>query len=197
MQTLPADSAVVNHAFPERGWELVSLAEFGDPEPIVVGTAIPRLFSDAFSSKLRYPKVLLARRGAMDVLLKPAPRSSKWAGSVRVFVEVDYKEYDYAGSIGTDGILRPNSAMTTDIVKLLRRFSDDPIAVAAECGQVSGNCSFCRSALSDPRSTAHGYGETCARAWRLPWRANRGLLKITGGLYPYVWVGAGGAARVS
>jgi hypothetical protein len=128
-------------------------------------------------------------------VLRLAGAKSTQPGSVTVTSEGKYGSNTFYGRITATGELQPARTMTAEIAALLRRFNDDPIAVAGECGRITGNCCFCKLALSDPRSTALGYGPVCAEQWKLPWRANRGLLKITGGLYPYVWDSVGGTAQ--
>lgn len=174
--------------------ELISLADFfdGPPAPVQLGPAIPRLFADAVSPRLKYPHINLDT-GHGAVVMRLAGAKSKHPGSVTVTSEGGYDFSVFYGRITTTGELQSKPAMTAEIVELLRRFSDDPITVACECGAITGHCCFCGLPLSDIRSVAHGYGETCAKAWNLPWRVNRGLLKITGSLYGYAWSAVSGA----
>jgi hypothetical protein len=173
---------------------VISLEDFADPAPEQVGLAIPRLFADAVSPRLKYPHINLRTESGAVVVMRLAGAKSPQPGSVTITGEGSYYERAFYGRITTTGELLSKPAMTAEILALLRRFSDDPIAVAGECGRITGNCSFCRLALSDPRSTALGYGPVCAEQWKLPWRANRGLLRLTGGLYGYVWDAVGGTA---
>ena len=55
------------------------------------------------------------------------------------------------------------------VAKLIERFAENPAAVAAEYGRITGNCSFCIHPLTDERSTTVGYGPVCARNYQLPW----------------------------
>jgi len=175
----------------------ISLEDFAEPTPEQVGPAIPELFSNAVSPRLRFPHINLHTSCGASVVLRLAGAKSTQPGSVTVTSEGSFYTRIFYGRITTTGELQPRTAMTAEIIALLRRFSNDPATVAGECGQVTGNCAFCGLALSDPRSTALGYGPVCARAWKLPWRANRGLLKITGGLYGYVWTAVSGAEKVA
>jgi hypothetical protein len=172
---------------------VISLEDFADPAPEQVGPAIPRLFADAVSPRLKYPHINLRTSGAVVVLRLAGAKSSQ-PGSVTITSEGSFHTRTFYGRITGTGELQPTRAVTADVIALVRRFNDDPIAVASECGRITGNCSFCRLALSDPRSTALGYGPVCAEQWKLPWRANRGLLRLTGGLYGYVWDAVGGTA---
>jgi hypothetical protein len=174
---------------------VISLAEFAEPaEPEQIGPAIPKLFTDAVSPRLKYPHINLQTSNGQNVVLRLAGAKSTQPGSVTVTSEGSFHARTFYGRITATGELQPTRAMTADIVALLRRFSNDPIAVAGDCGRITGNCSFCGLALSDSRSTALGYGPVCAKQWKLPWRTNRGLLGLTGGLYGYVWEAVGGTA---
>ena len=55
------------------------------------------------------------------------------------------------------------------VVDILRRFAADPMTVAAEHGHLSGKCCFCNRKLTDPKSTAVGYGPICAEHFGLAW----------------------------
>jgi hypothetical protein len=196
VSTVLAVSTDCNPVF-ERNNELLSLASFFEdaPEPEQVGTGIHELFKNAVSSRLRFPHINLSASSGTSVVLRMAGAKSTQPGSVTITSEGSFHERIFYGRITATGELRSKPAITAEIVELLRRFNDDPIAVASECGRVTGCCSFCGSALSDPRSVALGYGPVCAEQWKLPWRANRGLLRLTGGLYGYVWDSVGGTAQ--
>jgi hypothetical protein len=45
----------------------------------------------------------------------------------------------------------------------------DPAGVASKFGKLHGKCCFCHKSLSDPASTAVGYGKVCASHYGLPW----------------------------
>lgn len=51
----------------------------------------------------------------------------------------------------------------------LEAFAADPSKIGAEDGRLHGRCCFCRIRLTDERSTAAGYGATCASHWGLAW----------------------------
>jgi hypothetical protein len=198
METVQEALQVRNPHFFEYGSEPLSLEKFFDdvPKPVQLGPAIPRLFADAVSPRLKFPHINLRASNGQNAVLRLAGPKSTQPGSVTVTSVGSFHERVFYGRITTTGDLQPRSAMTAEIIALLRRFRDDPIAVAGDCGRVTGNCAFCGLALSDPRSTALGYGPVCARAWKLPWRANRGLLRLTGGLYGYVWTAVSGTEKV-
>lgn len=62
---------------------------------------------------------------------------------------------------------------------LLEEFCKDPETVAIVHGKLMGNCCFCSLPLTDPRSLNHGYGEVCAKHWRLPWGEAAKLRPVT------------------
>lgn len=55
------------------------------------------------------------------------------------------------------------------VVDILKRFSLDPVGEAARHGHLTGRCCFCNRHLEDERSTAVGYGPTCAGHFGLAW----------------------------
>lgn len=63
----------------------------------------------------------------------------------------------------------PRAETPAGLIDGLRRFAADPAAVAAEHGRLTGRCCFCNRGLTDARSTAVGYGGTCAERYGLPW----------------------------
>lgn len=65
------------------------------------------------------------------------------------------------------------------LFKLLEEFCADPETVAIVHGKLMGHCCFCSLPLTDPRSLNHGYGETCAKHWHLPWGQTAPLRPVT------------------
>jgi hypothetical protein len=78
---------------------------------------------------------------------------------------------DWFGRILLDGAFQASQdgAAVPGLAKRLVEFAADPARVAGEDGRLHGRCCFCRQALTDERSTAVGYGKTCARHFGLPW----------------------------
>jgi hypothetical protein len=60
-------------------------------------------------------------------------------------------------------------SLKTELTSVLVALAQAPAATAAQYGHLTGKCAFCGSFLSDARSTAVGYGKTCAARWALPW----------------------------
>lgn len=98
-------------------------------------------------------------------------------GSINVAQE--YKGGFWYGRIHRDGNFEPCQRIEqpTSLVPALKAFAADPARVAAEHGKLTGKCCFCNSALTDPRSTAVGYGKTCASHFGLPWGAKAACTK--------------------
>lgn len=55
------------------------------------------------------------------------------------------------------------------VVSFLQKMSADPVGTAKEQARLTKRCMFCELPLKDERSTAMGYGRTCAKNWDLPW----------------------------
>jgi hypothetical protein len=108
---------------------------------------------------LVHPKVRLAYEG-MTFSLSLAGAASANAG--HLYVKIDG---DYVGKISPAGDYRGKPLA----VAALQSFSADPVAAAKSYGKLTGCCSFCSRPLSDERSTANGYGKTCAAKYGMPW----------------------------
>lgn len=73
------------------------------------------------------------------------------------------------GRVLVDGTFQPSRSAPAALAPRLAQFAAEPARIAGEAGRLVGRCCFCNLALSDGRSTAVGYGETCAANWGLPW----------------------------
>ena len=83
-----------------------------------------------------------------------------------------YGENVYYGRVETDGGYQASRSADDGITAVLRKFSANPVSVAAAYGRLTGNCCFCRKTLTDQRSTSVGYGPVCAVHYGLPWGSN-------------------------
>lgn len=84
----------------------------------------------------------------------------------------------WLGRILLDGTFQPSrecidALAVPAIAARLVAFSADPVAIAGQHGRLTGRCCFCNRPLSDERSTAVGYGGTCAAHYDLPWGEER------------------------
>lgn len=103
----------------------------------------------------RYPGSLNVTSGE-----KPVEERRAWYG--RVMLNGEYQPNPRLGDL----VARDAPAAIT---ARLVEFAANPARVAAEHGRLTGRCCFCNIALSDERSTAVGYGKTCAAHYGLPW----------------------------
>lgn len=143
------------------------------PEPVNVDlTGITELFK-AGGSKIKFPKITLRTVEGQQVELKLAGHASRYPGAVSVSNGEKYNSGRnvFFGYIHTDGRMDLRAGVKQDVVELLKAFAADPAGVAADYGKLTGNCCFCRTALTDDRSTSVGYGPVCAKNYRLPWGA--------------------------
>ena len=140
--------------------------------------AIFELFNTAITSKLQYPKIRLQYEGmngrVFPVVIKRNGAKSKTPGDLAVSNGAEFNSQDniYYGRISQDGKWFANSRCQGNVFAvqgLLERLANDPVGVATEYGKLTGNCCFCDKKLTDPQSTAVGYGPICADNWGLPW----------------------------
>lgn len=131
------------------------------------------LFAKA-KQHLKYPAIVLAVPAA-DVTLRlsvAGPRA-KVPGSITVLdANKGVDGRDWFGRITVDGGFQPAAKLngrTDAIVARLKEFACDPAKVAGEHGRLTGACCFCNLPLKDERSTAVGYGPTCAEHFGLSW----------------------------
>jgi hypothetical protein len=122
------------------------------------------LFNTA-KAHLKYPKITLLCMGK-PVTLAVAGQLSKVPGTVNVMGEGKYPDREWFGRVSPDGQWSPSKSTSPEMLEaltaLLQKFSSQPARVAKEHGKLTGNCCFCNSALSDPKSLAAGFGPTCA-----------------------------------
>jgi hypothetical protein len=52
---------------------------------------------------------------------------------------------------------------------LMYALTEKPQQTVSSHGHKTGKCCFCNSPLTDEKSTAAGFGPTCAKNWNLPW----------------------------
>lgn len=132
--------------------------------------AIYVLFNTA-AEHLKHPKIVLGYNRAgrtSELTIYVAGERSSTPGVLQV------KDGDtWFGRVHQNGNFEhsrrdPPPPAVTDA---LMRFAIDPAGEAAKHGHLTGKCCFCNRALTDERSTAVGYGQTCAAHFGLPWGA--------------------------
>lgn len=121
---------------------------------------------------LKYPKIRLRLDDGTPVVVGRAGDRARFPGTLNVTDGGRYGESRWFGRVHQDGQFksgREARGIEADIARLLARFAADPAGTAAEYGRLTGNCCFCGRRLEDERSTAVGYGKTCAGHYGLPW----------------------------
>lgn len=146
--------------------------ELHPPQPQVaeIGSmaGVIALFERA-KQALKYPKIhLRVPATGQDVCLSVAGSGSKYPGTVIVTDGGRFGANKFFGRISTDGRFSESlSARAAGLEDLLREFASRPAEVASAHGKLTGQCAFCNTKLSDPRSTAIGIGPVCAKNYGL------------------------------
>jgi hypothetical protein len=112
-----------------------------------------------------------------------AGERSKQPGVINVTDGGPFGNNKWYGRVMPDGewvACRNDYPELAAVALLLKRLGEDPLAVAAEFGKMSGMCAFCGKALSDDKSVAVGYGPVCAQKWNLvgQYKASKGFSKL-------------------
>jgi hypothetical protein len=153
--------------------------------PRTVGdiTAIVALI-DRAKSRLKYPALLIASP-AGTLRISVAGPAAREPGSITV-VSQDRRNAEgrrmWFGRVTTAGAFEPSNRLGQDaqaVGDALAAFAADPAKAASEYGHRTGFCCFCAKKLDDARSTAVGYGSTCARNWGLAWGAKAAKAVMT------------------
>lgn len=141
-------------------------------------SGIYRLFEHAIAKKLQRPHVRLLTSNNRQVALKLAsPNSKNNAGCIYVTDGGSFDSNTYYGKIDRTGRFCSTSDTTPEVFDVLARFSKNPAKVAAEYGKLTGHCCMCGLPLTDPRSTAMGYGPVCADHFGLEWGTDKTPIK--------------------
>jgi len=126
------------------------------------------LFAKA-KAALKFPKINLYVSGNPVVLSVAGPKS-KAPGSVNVTDGGKFGSNKYYGRVSPDGAFQAgfkDYPEAGEVLALLKALAENPEKVAHDSGKLSGYCCFCNKSLSDPQSTAAGYGPVCAKNWGL------------------------------
>jgi hypothetical protein len=119
------------------------------------------------ASHLKYPKLTL-KIGEQVVKFARTGETSKNPGSISITNGKGFRtpSSEWYGSI-VNGQWTPGRDATPQIGAIVEKMEADPQAFVAEQGKASGNCCFCRKALTVQRSMTVGYGSTCAANYGL------------------------------
>ncbi len=122
---------------------------------------------------MRFPKIRLALPDGQPIVLAVAGDKSNYKGSINITDGGPYDNNTWFGRVSPQGEWKKSNSVQgdtmTSLVALLSALSADPAATAAAYGKLTGQCCFCNKPLNDERSTAVGYGKTCAGNYNLPW----------------------------
>lgn len=151
------------------------------PAKLAVGglAGVLALFKKA-REHLKFPAIVLSVPGMPGdgVRITVAGAGAKFPGTLNVAsasIRDDDTRYgrEWYGRIDLDGHFAPTRKTSADavaaITSRLRAFAAEPAKIAGEHGRLTGRCCFCNQSLSDERSTAVGYGRTCAGHFGMPW----------------------------
>jgi len=143
--------------------------------PRITMLGIRCLLDHAAAQGLKTPSMFLETEDGLTVKVNRSGENSKRPGMIYVSNGADWGSEDrlFYGSIDFDGAYTPTQHVTPDVSDVLDRLNADPEGQARAYGKRTGNCCFCSSKLSDPRSVAVGYGEICAGRFDLPWGDER------------------------
>lgn len=119
----------------------------------------PAIVLDGFRVNVAGPRA--KHPGSLNVTSIERTTESRFGGLDR----------EWYGRVTVAGQFEPGRNAPADLANKLRAFAADPAGEAARYGRLHGACCFCSIALRDERSTAVGYGPTCADHYGLPWGA--------------------------
>lgn len=126
---------------------------------------------DKAANHLKHPAIVLAT-AAGTIRLYVAGERSKFPGTIQVTEQGGGESRRWYGRISREGIFEQSARLNAEcsvITPRLAELAANPAKVAADHGRLTGRCCFCNTALKDERSTAAGYGPTCADHFGLVW----------------------------
>lgn len=127
-------------------------------------TAVIDLFKTAQAS-LKWPKIRLKVENEI-VILRLAGARSKNQGCVTLTGEGQYPTRTYFGLVSPEGEFERGHAVSDEMFEALcstlKVLAMDPVKIVRDHAKLTGHCCFCNLELSDARSKAAGFGETCA-----------------------------------
>lgn len=132
------------------------------------------LLHKAKSNKLKYPSIHISAPGIAsgEIELSLAGPKSKNAGDVYVTDGRPYGQSAYFGRVTSSGEWVVGKDVKDDTIyhvvsTTLKKLGEDPAGVAWAHGKLTGHCCFCSKPLTDPQSTAAGFGPVCAKHYGL------------------------------
>lgn len=133
------------------------------------------MFNKVAAKSKNFRAAVVLDDGSQAIRLSIAGPTSKMPGTVNVTTNGSFENRTWFGRILENGSFEMSSRQETpdSVVALLRRFSADPVTVAAEHGKRTGSCCFCNRELNDKRSIEVGYGPVCADKFGLEWGSSK------------------------
>lgn len=128
------------------------------------------LFAKAKASALKYPAIKVMVEGeVLRISMAPDIKADGTPARNPGCLYIKDGDGAYLGKVDRAGAFQASRECTEAQRKAVAAFGADPAGVGARSGHLTGRCCFCSIKLKDARSTAVGYGSTCADHWGLPW----------------------------
>jgi hypothetical protein len=144
-----------------------------EPRPTVQGLAKLVALFDRAATVLQRPAVTI-EGSELDLRhnlrIQRAHADSRYPGQLFLRdTNPDLEARQYFGRVDRDGVFHAARTCPPEVLTYCEHLAADPATVGASHGHRTGMCCFCWRGLTDPRSTAVGYGPVCAERWGLPW----------------------------
>lgn len=137
---------------------------------------------DLAKQNLKKPKIRLQLADRQPIVLAVAGEKAKEPGTIDVSDGGSYGFGKWYGRVTLAGDFTKSAKhepqTMEEVEALLIKLGASPAQVAAEFGKLTGRCCFCNLKLSDPRSTAVGFGKICAGHYGLldAWKESDAVL---------------------
>jgi hypothetical protein len=145
------------------------------PDAVKIGdlSGLLRLFENA-KKHLKRPAIVISS-DAGPLKISVAGSNARQPGTINVATVGSFGECTWYGRIQLTGMFEPSprDATPAGLIVTITELANDPAKAASNHGRLTGKCCFCNRPLSDERSTAVGYGYTCASHFELPWGSEK------------------------
>jgi hypothetical protein len=125
---------------------------------------------DGAKQHLQFPSIHLSVLGVEVELYLSGPKA-KTPGMLNIVSAGGFAKRNWFGRLTKDGVWLQGNGMTEDFIEALSSvlidLGLDPAETIARHGRMIGRCCFCWSQLTDKRSLAAGFGETCSKHYGL------------------------------
>lgn len=143
-------------------------------------SGVYKLFEIA-KTNLKWPRIDLRTEELGTVQLALSGAKSKTPNTINVTDGKPFGQNVWYGRVDKEGNwtkgFKVNGQAESVLFKLLTALAEDPAGTAKKSAILNGKCCFCNTKLTDKRSTAAGYGETCSKKWGLhsQWKNAQGV----------------------